>query len=60
MLQDEEGIKAFDRPAADALFDNWLSGYNHNLTQPNEYFRKHPTNDYELVCNALSLKEFLV
>lgn len=53
-LQDEEGVKLIDRAGAEGMFDGWLSGYNHALTQPTEYFRKHPTNDYELVCNALS------
>jgi len=40
------------------MFDEWLSGFA--IAQPSEYFLDHPTDDYELQCNILTEKEFLI
>ena len=57
-MQNDEEIKNLDRNAVEGMLDQWLATYR--LTQPSPYFIDHPTDDYELVCNALSEKEFLL
>lgn len=59
-IQDEENFKSLDRPNVEAFMDEFLAAYK--ITQPSHYFDpdQHPTDDYELVCNALSEKEFLL
>lgn len=38
--------------------DEWLQEFQ--LTQPSEYFLEHPTDDYELVCNIQTEREFML
>lgn len=55
---ENEDIKNLDRAAVEKIFDEWLSGFE--LRQPSSYFLKHQTDDYELVCNIQSEREFLL
>lgn len=57
---EEDFLKTLDRKHVDDFLDETLSQYR--LTQPSNYFLpdQHPTDDFELVCNALSEKEFLI
>ncbi len=57
---EEEFLKTLDRKHVEDFLDETLSAYR--LTQPSSYFLpdQHPTDDYDLVCNALNEKEFLI
>lgn len=57
-MANEDDIKSLDRNAVEQMLDQWIAGYK--LTQPSGYFKDHATDDYELVCNILSEKEFLL
>ncbi len=58
MMQNEEEIKNLNRDGVETILDNLLAPFK--LTQPDNYFIDHPTDDHELVCNILSEKEFLI
>lgn len=58
ILDDDDKAKLLDRPAAEEIMENWLSGFR--LTQPSDYFLEHPTDDYELACNIQTEKEFMI
>ena len=49
-----------DRANFESQLDEVLSAFT--ITQPSPYFApdQHPTDDFELVCNALTEKEFLI
>jgi hypothetical protein len=59
-IQDEENFKALDRAHVENFLDETLATFK--ITQPGHFFlpENHPTDDFELVCNALSEKEFLL
>lgn len=49
-----------DRAHFEGLLDEALASFT--ITQPSSFFNpdQHPTDDFELVSNALSEKEFLI
>ena len=57
---EDEVLKTIDRKHVEEFLDETLREYR--LTQPSNYFLpdQHPTDDFDLVCNALSEKEFLI
>lgn len=57
---EEDFLKTLDRKHVEEFLDETLREYR--LTQPSSYFLpdQHPTDDHDLVCNALSEKEFLI
>lgn len=57
-MANEDEIKNLDRNAVEVMLDQWLQTYQ--ITQPSSYFVEHPTDDFELVSNILSQKEFLL
>jgi hypothetical protein len=57
-LSNEDEAKLLTRNLVEGIMDDWLAEFK--LTQPSEYFLEHPTDDYELVCNIQSEKEFVM
>jgi hypothetical protein len=57
---EEDYLKTLERKNMEEFLDETLSQFR--LTQPSNYFLpdQHPTDDFELVCNALSEKDFLI
>ena len=57
---EDEFLKTLDDKHVENFLDETLREYR--ITQPSTYFLpdQHPTDDFELVCNALSEKDFLI
>ena len=57
---EDEFLKTLNQKHVEDFLDETLGSYK--LTQPSSYFLpdQHPTDDHDLVCNALSEKEFLI
>lgn len=57
-LQNDDEAKQLTRQSIEQLLDEWLAEFR--LTQPTDYFLEHPTDDYELMCNIQTEKEFII